>query len=67
MDFNSAELILMYGAMLCARDMCANELESLTTVDTDREFVLNNNKNINSVIRKIKKVIDDNGIELPTV
>ena len=62
MEFNSAEIQLMYAAVKMLRDE-TNEMLSTNNGVLDRDNVLQNSKHCNSILRKLKKFMDDNGFE----
>lgn len=65
MDFNAFDLYTMYTGVSLMRENCEAELDELPLSDPERNSVLDNLKQCNSTLRKLKAFMTDKGVQIP--
>ena len=65
MSFDKLDLYTMYTSVTLMRENCEAELDELPLSDPERNLVLDNLKQCNSTLRKLKAFMVDNGVEIP--
>lgn len=65
MSFNNLDLYTMYTGVSLMRENCEVELDELPLSDHERNLVLDNLKQCNSTLRKLKAFMVDKGVQIP--
>ena len=65
MTFNNLDLYTMYTAVYELRENCETELDELPLSDPERNLVLDDLKQCNSTLRKLKAFMADKGVQIP--
>ncbi|MBE6707948.1 MAG: hypothetical protein E7578_01735 [Ruminococcaceae bacterium] len=63
-SFTGSEMQVMMIAMLLYRDMINDDLDDMELDDPERGIAIDQNKLSNSVIRKLKSIMNENGVEI---
>ncbi len=63
-SFTGSELQVMMIAMLLYRDIVNDDLDEMEMDDPERGIAIDQNKLSNSVIRKLKSIMNENGVEI---
>ena len=64
-SFTAPELQVMMSSMLLFRELVEEELDEIEPDAPGRDTAIDQNELSNSVIRKLKSIMEENGIEIP--